>query len=615
MSIEQDLGHQASGLARGLDLRGMLQIFRRHWLLMLCFIVLAPAAALAYSLHETKEYSATATLLFRESQATSQNTSATQTPTEFDTDPARVVATNVQLISLPSVIDATARKLHVSSAHVKSEITIGAGAGDTDAVAVQATDPSPSRAAALANTYARQYIKFRRDADIAKITASQSLIGGALGHLGPNGAKSTRASQLSGADSQLQIAAALQTGGAELVQTAQVPTSASSPDTRSNVVFGLLVGIILALAAAALRHRLDRRLHYPEQAAEIFGRPLLATIPYERAFSVNGSGNPARASEAFYMLRANLRYFNLSGPRRSVLVTSPLPGDGKSTVVWNLGVAVARAGQSVLILEADLRRPTLREHIAGEFEHPHGLVDVLTDSVPLEAAIKSVKVSGSGGDSELTMDVLLAGTVPPNPVDLVESDKLGGLLREVASRYDLVLVDTPPTAIVPDAIPILSHVDGVLVVCRLERTTRPPTLHLRTHLQNLSAPVLGVVVNGARAGRGYGYGYYPYRSGDGAAANGRVQDGASLEQTVAVVSEGEHGGNGKRSAGLSASPTQRGHGGNGERTANAALSRSPTEQGIGTPHDDVRYGTRAVMAVRALRRKVSASRRAERGSQ
>ena len=303
---QRDLEHAAQ-TGRTLDIPGLLGILKRQWVILLCFTLVVPAAALAYSLHATKMYKATSAILFQQSQAQPQGSSTSQPLTEFDTQPARVVATNIALVTLPAVIDATARIMHMRPALVKSEVSVGAGAGDTDVATISVTDPDPKRAAALANTYAFQYIKFRRGADVQKIYQSQQLILAAIQSLGPGGARSAGAKQLASEANALKISAALQTGGAELVQTAVAPSSPFSPDTPSNVLFGLIVGIALGLAAALLRHRFDRRLHSPEQAADLFGRPLLAAIPYARHL---GGETPAYVSEAFMMLRANLRYFN-----------------------------------------------------------------------------------------------------------------------------------------------------------------------------------------------------------------------------------------------------------------------------------------------------------------
>lgn len=209
------------------------------------------------------------------------------------------------------------------------------------------------------------------------------------------------------------------------------------------------------------------------------------------------------------MLRANLRYFNVDRPIRSVLVTSAAPGDGKSTVTWNLAAATAQAGGAVLLIEADLRHPSLASPANDLWPAP-GLSNVLSGQTDVSEAIQTTAVGEPSEPSSKgrTMDVLVAGPLPPNPADLVESERMRSLLRDTVGRYDLVVIDTPPTSVVSDAIPLINEVDGVIVVARLGKSTRDSAVHLCHQLEQLNAHTLGIVMNGFRAdGAGYGYGY------------------------------------------------------------------------------------------------------------
>jgi receptor protein-tyrosine kinase len=243
------------------------------------------------------------------------------------------------------------------------------------------------------------------------------------------------------------------------------------------------------------------------------------------------------------MLRANLRYFNVDHTVRSVVVTSVAPGDGKSTVAWNLAFAAAGAGSRVLLIEADLRHPSLAAS-AGHLRRAPGLSTVLSGSDGFTDAVQEVPVgrTADGALAEHAFDVLVAGPIPPNPVDLIDSQRMRDLLNHAESTYDLVVIDTPPIAVVSDAVPLLKEVSGVLVVIRLERDTRDAVAHLRDQLENLDAPTLGVVANGLKmdrtAGYGYGYGYGPERNGgatsaaaDPAAAGAR-SSAADPEETL-----------------------------------------------------------------------------------
>ena len=172
------------------------------------------------------------------------------------------------------------------------------------------------------------------------------------------------------------------------------------------------------------------------------------------------------------MLRANLQYFNVDHAVRSVVVTSAAPGDGKSTVAWNLALAAASAGVRVLLIEADLRHPSL----AASAEHLHpapGLSTVLAGQTELVDAVQTISLDQSSDVSTAgrTLEVLAAGPIPPNPVDLIESQRMREVLRQTENAYALVVIDTSPTLLVPDAVPLLKEVSGVLVVTRLGKNT------------------------------------------------------------------------------------------------------------------------------------------------
>jgi receptor protein-tyrosine kinase len=488
----------------------VLRMLRRRIGVVLLCAVLVPAAALAFSLSQQKQYSATASLLFRDPQLDQKLFGASVFPPS--NDPAREAATNAKLASLDVVSARTAKAVggKLTTGDVASEITV-APAGQSDVVSITATDPNPAFAARLANVFAQQFIAFRRDADRSKISSAQQLVTQQLKRLTPAERNAPQGTALQQRGEQLQILAALQTGNAELVQPANAPSAPSSPRTKRNVILGLLFGLMMGGGLAVLLERLDRRLKDPKAVADLYGRPVIGAVPESREIARTDQGFedlPTNEAEPMRMLRANLRYFNVDREVRSVLVTSAAPGEGKSTVAKHLASAAASTGERVLLLEADLRRPTLktRMRLAGD----NGLSQVLAGTRSLRAAIEQIEVAGSGGERR-TLSVLASGPIPPNPTDLIESDRMRQVLKAVGEKYDLVVIDTPPTSVVSDAIPLVKNVDGVLVVSRLGKTTRDASVHLRDQLNNLGAYVLGVVVNsvtrGGSSGYGYGYGY------------------------------------------------------------------------------------------------------------
>jgi receptor protein-tyrosine kinase len=382
-------------------------------------------------------------------------------------------------------------------------VTIGSG-GLADVVSITATDPKPAFAPRLANTFAEQYIAFRRSADRSKVNDALRLVQRQLRDPALAGRRN-----LQNRAEELRILASLQTGNAELVQRASVPSSPSSPNVFRNTLLAGVVGLLLGVGLAFLFDRLDRRLRDPREIEGIFGRPILGTIPRSRSLAERAPSTGAVSSadaEAFRMLRANLRYFNVDHEIRSLVVTSSAPGDGKTTVAWNLAAAGASAGKRSLLIEADLRRPRVAEG-RGISPGP-GLSHVLAGQGSLSSVIQHVKLSGGNGDVPSgTLDVVVAGALPPNPTDLIESDRMRQVIHEAEESYDLVVLDTPPTSVVSDAIPLLREVSGVIVVVRLGKSARESVHQLRNQLRNLNAPTLGVVINAVSRGAGEGYGY------------------------------------------------------------------------------------------------------------
>lgn len=455
-----------------------IQIGRRNWILLLVCFLVVPCAALAYSLAQTPEYTAKASLLFTE-----KNTS------QFD--PERAAATNLQLVSVDQVAAQTAgalpdANLSVAEINEKVEVT---PAGESDLVDVEATDPDPALAAMIANEFAKQFIAFRRDANREKVLKEQELIEARLNELTPSQLAGPEGEVLEERNRELAVRATLQTGEAQLVQSATEPSAPSSPKTTRNVALGILLGLILGISLALLRDQFDRRLKTVEEAESAFELPVLATIPHSRQIGDDGVEATLRGEEAesFRMLRANLQYFGIDQDLRSILITSSASEEGKTMVTWNLALAEAHAGKRILLIEADLRRPRLSE--ALHFANEKGLGLVLAGSLEARAAIQKVR----------GVDVLPAGPLPPNPAELIDSPRMQELLEWAEGEYERVIIDTPPATIVADPLPLIKHVDRVLVVVRLRRTANDAAEHLREQLMIIEAPVIGLVVNDAPA--------------------------------------------------------------------------------------------------------------------
>jgi receptor protein-tyrosine kinase len=510
-----------------------LRTIRRRWSLIVGCIVLAALAALGFSLVQQKQYTASASLLFRDTQF-DQQLFGSNFVTPTNSDPAQQQATNVDLAALPVIATRTAHALGLTPALVKSEVSVS-GTGQSTIAQISVTDPNPRRAARIANTYAQQYVLFRQHADRAKIAGAQQLVQQQLAKLTSEQRAGSVGQALVNRSNELGVLAALQTGNAEVVQTAPVPRSPSSPKVKLNGALGALTGLLLGLALAFLAERLDRRVRDLDELESAYNVPMLAEISESHALARERLASlPAPDLETFALLRARLRYFNVDRNIRSLLVTSAASGEGKSTVALNLALAECIAGnEKVLVLEADLRRPSLARRL--RITSRPGLSEVITGSASLSESVTWVDVprAGNGRGPDAGFAVLTSGGVPPNPAELLESRAVVESLNALMQRFDLVIIDSAPITVVSDAIPLVRLVGGVLVVARMKYSTKSALRHTAEQLDKLNAPVLGVVANVVRPSeRAYypGYGY-------GVSGNGRASREAPPEVRVPPVEE------------------------------------------------------------------------------
>lgn len=301
---------------------------------------------------------------------------------------------------------------------------------------------------------------------------------------------------------------------------AAVPTSPVSPDPVRNIGLALLLGLLLAFGYAVLRGTFDRRLRGKREIEERFDVSVVGQIPkvdlLERdrggrvAVAVDADARitgQAAASEAFRKLRTNLTYMDVDNPPRVIVVTSPLPGDGKSTVAANLVAAIERSGEPVVLVDGDLRRPMVASTLG--LVDGVGITDVLTGKISLDEALQ--RVPGHDG-----LRVLAAGPIPPNPSELLGSQAMRNLLARL-SQDAIVVIDAPPLLPVTDGAILSARTDGALVVLSSGKTRDH---HLETaleHLERVDARTLGVILNREPQrkgvfgyGYGYGYGYGAY---------------------------------------------------------------------------------------------------------
>jgi capsular exopolysaccharide synthesis family protein len=497
------------------DASWIMSALRRRWWLIALVAVVAAAAAHVLAGRQEKKYSATSALVFQETSL-AQELSAKQIIS--NADPTRQAATNQSLIELPTVSRMVASHLQIPTGLVESEVSFGSDL-NSDVLPITVTDPSPRLAARIANLYVEDFIQFRKQAHEDQLNTAYALISTKLQAIPPSQQNGEVAQQLKSDLTELEVLNSSQTGDAQVVATATPPGSPSSPNVSKDTLLGLLLGVLLGCALATVFERRDRRIKTPAEVEQIYGVAVIGTVPQSAALRKGRIGS-GHEEEAFLMMRAQLRYFDVDRHLKRVLVTSAETGEGKSLISLNLSLAAARADdQRALLIEADLRRPSLHRMIGHE--SGAGLAELLSHSQDLETGLRELVVTLDDIEDNgrpLKLDILLAGSIPPNPVELLESQRMAQLLEQVDAMYDIVIIDTPPIGVISDAIPLVHQVDGLLVITRMLYSRRDHATRLMKRLEGLNAHVLGVVINSVQrtgdAGYGY-YGHYPQPGGNG----------------------------------------------------------------------------------------------------
>jgi capsular exopolysaccharide synthesis family protein len=483
----------------------LLNALRRRWWVIALVAIVAAGGAYVFANRKQKEYSATSALLFQNNQL-DQLLLAKQVVETVD--PARQAATNLSLVGLPAVAEGVAAQLHIPAGWVAGSISFSADPG-SDVLRITATDPSPVFAAKIANSYVQQYIAFRQSAARAQLAASEALVNRRLAALPPSELNGPIAQALLQDRNNLDLLSSAQTGDAQQVETASIPGSPSSTSPKKAAMIGLLLGLLAAAALVVLLERQDKRIKDPAEIETLYRVPVLGAIPISNALTRLGAVGTRQDQEAFSRLRAQLRYFDVDRDIKRVMVTSAQSADGKSLTALNLARAAARADDKrVLLIEADLRRPSLAEMLG--LDNVAGLGELLSHSQDLGSGLRELAVplnELNEAQEHAGFDVLLAGGVPPNPVELIGSQRMIELLDHIGTMYDLVVIDTPPIGAVSDPIPLVHQVDGVLVVSRVGHSRRAEAAEMMTQLRSLKANVFGVVINGAPPKTDYYY-YY-----------------------------------------------------------------------------------------------------------
>jgi capsular exopolysaccharide synthesis family protein len=494
------------------DLLGHIRALRRRWKLIAGLTLLVLAAALALSLTQEKQYEGIAKVVLTPTDPASGLFNP-DVDTRSD-DPERDTNTKVALITFEPVAERVKEELDLeeSTDDLLADVTAEVE-GNSNIVAIKARNPDPEQAAAIATAFAQEYAAYRKETARASYAEAAETARDRLEQLSETERLSPEGRELQGQVRLIEITAAAQTGGVEVAREADVPRNAASPKPLRTGVLALFLGFLLALGAALLLEVLDRRLREEQDVESAFGLPILATIPKpaRRASTVTPGADRAQY-EGYSALATNLRFYELGAGLEVLMFTSPSPSEGKTSVTLGTARALAALDLRVIAIEADLRRPTfslyglsrgrgLSTVLAGVSEVEPSLVEV--DAGTFEPIAEGATPRGR------TFHVLPAGPTPPNPQALLARPAMTDVVEEARSLADVVLLDCPPIGTVNDPVTLANLVDGVVLISRLNQSTRDAARRTMRTLENLEVQLVGVVVTGGAAGEAY-YGATSY---------------------------------------------------------------------------------------------------------
>jgi polysaccharide biosynthesis transport protein len=516
-------------------LRDYLDTVRRwKWAILTC-AVLSPAVAVLVSLRQPSLYQASAKVLIQRQNLAFQLQNVTD-PTTFD--PTRVIDTQAELARVPEVARRT-----VAAAGVDEDASALLGAssvssGDnSDILTFSVTDGDPALAARLATEYARQFAKYRNELEGASLTTALSSVERRLSDLEASGDEDSPLHKtLLTTEEQLRTIQALQTSRAVVVREASGAGKIQPHPVRSGVLGGML-GLVLGVGLAFLAEALGTRVGSGDRVRDLLGLPLLGRIArpagrlrkHNRLVTLESLSDPE--VEAFRILATNLDFVTLEFPAKTIMVTSALPQEGKTTTLANLGVILAYQGRRVTIVDLDLQSPVLHR-VFGVADGP-GLTNVALGQASLDQAIVRVPLdldpplipamgingrpseehaNGRAPDLEASLEIVRCGATPPNAGEFLVSRLVEHILARVAAESDLVLIDAPPLLVSGAALALTAEVDGILVVARLNFLKARALRELRQALDACPTRKLGLVLTGTETPPYYGSGH-PYRLG------------------------------------------------------------------------------------------------------
>ncbi|KQR05998.1 chromosome partitioning protein [Arthrobacter sp. Leaf145] len=431
-----------------MDLREYVRILRRNWILIVAMALGGLLVSGAASLLVKPTYTAETELF-----VAIQNSGSAQELQQGNTFTQARVQSYVRTVTTPIVLKPAidALGLDISVDELARRVK-GTTDPNTVIINISVSDTSPVQAAAISQAVATSLVNAVESLEKPKTGGSSPV-------------------------------------GLSIITPAEAPLEPSAPNTKLNLVLGLALGLAVGIGIAVLRSTLDSRIRSEADLRGITDSPLLGGIAYDADASsrplLTQVAQQSQRAESFRQLRTNLQFANVADHAKTVLVTSSIPGEGKSTTATNLAIALAQAGQTICLVDADLRRPRINEYLG--LERNAGLTTALIGAADVNDLLQQ------WGEDELY--VLTAGQIPPNPSELLGSEEMKRLIVRLEQVFDTVIIDAPPLLPVTDAAVLSQHVGGVLAVVGAHKTKQHDLEKSLASLTLVGANILGLVLN------------------------------------------------------------------------------------------------------------------------
>lgn len=477
-----------------MNLHEFLKVLRARWITAVVSTVVILLAAVIYTLTTTPLYQASTRLFV----STSAGQSASELYQGNRLSQDRVLS-YTELLMGETVAQRTVDKLNldVSATDLKARVTAKAKP-DTVLIDVDVLDESPVRARDIANVLSDEFVVMVRELETPDPGARP--------------------------DARVIVE-----------QRATIPASPAVPNPKRNILGGLALGLLIGMGLAILRDRLDRTVKTRELVEELTNVGLTGSIPIDKERrkdpAISFDTNNTSIAEAFRKLRTNLQFLNVDHPPRVIVITSSSPSEGKSTTAINIALALAEADLNVVLVDGDMRRPTVSKYLG--LVGSVGFSTVLSGGASLHEALQPTRFP--------RLTVLTAGAIPPNPSELLGSQAAKRVLGELREQFDFVIVDSPPLLAVTDSAILATNADGALIMVRFGETKREQLTHAVNILGSVGATLLGAVftMTPARSGSYYHYNYKYYGSDHPREGSGE-ESSPSAETLAATKNDAPH---------------------------------------------------------------------------